>query len=193
MRRAPALLTLFLVFACAGPVFAARGGEDPRRIPLVDQSGAPFRLADLRGAPAFVTFIATRCTDACPIANAEFERLSESVRAAHLRAHLVTITLDPDYDTPIVMWRTAREFAADGRTWRLVSGNPANVRAEMRAFGVTAEKDAHGIPDLHSSFVYVLDARGRLARTMPLSTNFPAEALALVRARAIALATRHAS
>jgi cytochrome oxidase Cu insertion factor (SCO1/SenC/PrrC family) len=40
---------------------------------LVDQRNAPFSLHELRGAPVLVTFVATRCRDVCPIANALFE------------------------------------------------------------------------------------------------------------------------
>lgn len=128
-----------------------------------------------------MTFVATRCTDACPIANEMFSRLDERLRKDHTRAQLVTVTLDPAFDTPFVMARFAREYRADARTWKLATGNVPNVRALMGAFGVVAPPGAGGVPDAHTSFVYVLDGRGRLVRTLLLSTNIVDEAAALLR------------
>ena len=66
---------------------------------LVDQRGTPFTLRGLRGEPVVLAFVATRCSDACPIADAMFAQLARR----GVRAQFVTITLDPSYDTPFVM------------------------------------------------------------------------------------------
>jgi len=168
------LATALLLWGCISPLEAHTA--DPRTIGLVDQSGDSFRLADLRGRPALLTFVATRCTDACPIANAAFLRLAARLRHDRIDARLVTITLDPEYDTPFVMARLARSIGIPGREWTFASGRPADVRRLMRAFGVTAQNNARGVPELHSSFVYVLSADVKLSRTLLLSTNLPADA-----------------
>ncbi|MEO6991879.1 MAG: SCO family protein [Candidatus Baltobacteraceae bacterium] len=149
----------------------ASGARDPRTLALVDQHGKRFRIVDLAGHPVAITFVATRCTDACPIASAMFSRLQARLRRDGTKATLLTVTLDPGFDSPFVMARYAREWDADARTWRFVSGDPKAIGAMMRALGVVAVKGKDGIPDEHSSFVYVLDARGRLTRTFMLSTN----------------------
>src|SRR5665213_993702 len=110
MRRAA--FAAGLAVLCAA---LARGAQaaDPTHVALVDQTGARFTFADLRGGPVIVTFVATRCSDACPIADSIFARLAQR----NLRARLVTITLDPRYDTPFVMAHYARELGADRRRW----------------------------------------------------------------------------
>ena len=164
MFALPALLaTMFAPSSAATP-------GDPRYIALVDQSGRAFRLIDLSGRPTAVTFVAARCTDACPIANALFARASKRLRADHANTRLVTITLDPAHDTPAVMRHLARSFGADRDAWRFASGAPADVYRLMRSFGVVEEIDAHGIPEEHTSFVYLIDRDVRLKRTIPLST-----------------------
>jgi cytochrome oxidase Cu insertion factor (SCO1/SenC/PrrC family) len=170
-----------LVALALGPRAAVAAQHDALRIPLVDQLGAPFSLGALHGEPVVVTFVATRCTDACPIANEMFSRLDERLRKDHVRARLVTVTLDPAFDTPFVMARFAREYRADPRTWELATGKVSDVRALMGAFGVVAPPGAGGVPDAHTSFVYVLDGRGHLARTLLLSTNIVDEAAKLLR------------
>ena len=173
-------LTLLAILACSARVLGARE-EDPRAIPLVDQHGVRFKLNDLRGSPVLVTFVATRCSDACPIATAMYSRLNERLRHARVTATLVEVTLDPLYDTPFVMQQYANTYSAGSGSWRLASGSPADVRALMRAFGVSAVKGPDGVPDVHSSFVYFLDARGKRSRTLLLSTNLVDDALRALR------------
>jgi protein SCO1/2 len=149
----------------------AANAEDPRQIPLVDQDGMVFRLAGLRGEPVVLTFVASRCRDACPLADALFARLSSRLAHDGLPARLVTITLDPDYDTPRVMARVARRYRAVANLWRFASGKPADVRRLMRALGVETTQDPRGIPELHTTFAYILDRRIRLADTLFLSPD----------------------
>ena len=178
-------LAAALTLGCLGTALASPL-PDPRSIPLIDQRGEPFRLADLNGRPTLVTFVATRCSDACPIANAAFAKLERRLRHDGLDARLLTVTLDPDYDTAFVMARFAQAFGAAPRDWTFASGQPANVRRLLRSFGVAVTKDKRGIPDLHSSFVYVLDGNVRLARTLLLSTSFTREAEEALHDKAIA-------
>lgn len=146
-------------------------------LPLVDQNGTRFALNDLRGRPSVVSFIATRCTDTCPLTDALFEKLSRDGG----RERLVTITLDPRYDTPFVMARHAHDLGAAAARWRVASGDPRDVAKILAAFGVVLEYDRDGVPDAHSSFIYVFDAAGRLKRTLPLSTHSAADVEAAVR------------
>lgn len=179
-ERARSLVARWLVataftIGCGVLPLAARA-DDPRTIPLVNQRGATFRLADLHGRPAVLTFIATRCTDACPIANVAFHRLAQRLRRDGIDARLLTITLDPDYDTPFVLAHVAQSFGAAPYDWTFASGRPEDVRRLLRSFGVVAQKDRRGVPDLHTSFVYVLDRRVRLAKTLLLSTGLTQDA-----------------
>ncbi|GAC1552107.1 MAG: hypothetical protein NVS3B16_26830 [Vulcanimicrobiaceae bacterium] len=182
MRRAAAatkawLAALAIVFANANANAnaASARADDPRDIPLVDQNGIRFRLRDLAGEPVALTFVASRCSDACPIADAEFALLRGRLDRARTNARLVTITLDPDYDTPFVFAKLARAYRApnDDR-WRFASGRPGDVRRVMRAFGVTASAGRNGVPDVHATFVYILGRDVTLKKTLLLSTTLPA-------------------
>ncbi len=155
MTAAPVLV---LCLASAGVAHAS----SPADTVLVDQRGAAFTLSALRGSPLVVAFVATRCTDACPLVGALFAQLAR----ARIAAELVTITLDPGYDTPFVMSRYARAWGALAPHWRMASGKPAAVETVIAALGVQRAAD-----DVHSTFVYCLDARGRLVQTLPLSTD----------------------
>ena len=155
---------------------------DPRDIPLVDDRGEATRLADYAGEPLIVTFVASRCTDVCPIANGEFARVRAQLRRDHIAARLLTISLDPAYDTPFVLARIGHEFSLGAdRSWRFATGRQHDVATLMHAFGVVARKNRDGVPDVHGSLVYVLDPLGRLATTLPLSTNLDREVVTALR------------
>ena len=165
----------------AHPVRVGAGvPRDARDIPLIDQNGARFTLRDLR-RPTAVIFVAARCGDACPIAEALFARLSAALGRGRIDARLLTVTLDPEHDPPIAMAGLARGFHADAARWRWASGRPADVRALLDAFNV-ARLDGQ----FHGTFAYVLDAHGLPARLVMLSTSADGELLGYLRA-----ASRH--
>jgi cytochrome oxidase Cu insertion factor (SCO1/SenC/PrrC family) len=164
---------LLLALGSAEPAVAQ--SRDARDVRLVDQSGASFTLRDLH-RPTAVIFVATRCADACPIAEGLFARLAGRLANAHVDARLLTVTLDPDYDRPIVMASKARSFGADPARWRWASGDPADVRRLLGAFNVPHLDGA-----FHGTFAYVLDAQARPLRLVMLSTNTDGELLSLLR------------
>jgi protein SCO1/2 len=178
MRRVTLAAMLAAALAVLGG--AARAATDPHtvgQLTLVDQNGDHFHLDDLRGRPSVVSFIATRCTDTCPITDAVFSKLAHDGS----REQLVTITLDPAYDTPFVMARHAHDLHARADRWRVASGNPRDVAKVLAAFGVVLQYDSMGMPDVHSSFIYVFNAGGKLAKTLPLSTHSAEDVRAAIR------------
>lgn len=159
-----------------------------RRVPppqprLVDQNGRSFTLASLRGKPLVVTFISAHCTDACPLIDAQFADAARRIERARLKARLLTITLDPEHDSPKTMRALANRFEANPRYWLLAGGSPSDVHAIMRAFGVVSVQGKHGYRDEHTTFVYVLNPAGELTQTMLASTALNDEIVDVLRDR----------
>lgn len=175
------VMAVILGIVCLGQTSLAAATParvDPTAIRLVDQDGRTFTLRDLRGRPVLLTFVATRCTDACPIANAVFAGLQRDFAHERLDARLMTVTLDPQHDTPFVVANTARMIGADPSRWRFASGTIPDVQRFLRAFNVVVQPNAQGIPDVHSTFIFLLDRNGHVSRTMLLSTTVRQEVLA---------------
>lgn len=177
-RRSPlALGVLAVVLAAAlGAPARADVARDARDVPLIDQNGAAFTLRDLR-RPTAVIFVASRCGDACPVAEAIFARLCGELARERVDARLLTITLDPGFDRPFVMASKARVFRADARRWRWATGDPADVARLLDAFNVP-RLDGR----FHGSFAYVLDGAARPTRLVPLSTDSDRELIGFLRA-----------
>ncbi|HEY0394171.1 MAG TPA: SCO family protein [Candidatus Elarobacter sp.] len=180
-RRAPLVLgavavALAGVLAAGGAPARAELARDARDVRLVDQNGAAFTLRDLR-RPTAVIFVASRCGDACPVAEAIFARLSGELARRHLDARLLTVTLDPEFDRPFVMASKARVFGADAARWRWATGDPADVRRLLDAFNVPRLDGK-----FHGTFAYVLDGAARPLRLVLLSTDSDRELLGFLRA-----------
>jgi protein SCO1 len=137
---------------------------------LIDQLGRAFTLSSLRGEPLVLTFIAAHCTDACPLVNAQFADAARRIAQAHLGARLLTVTLDPEHDSPATMRNLAQRFDADPRFWLLAGGSIRDVHAVMREFGTVSEEGQRGYRDEHTTFVYVVDSAGELSQTMLASS-----------------------
>lgn len=168
------------ILAAVALVIPAQAAGLPR---LIDQNGRAFTFQNLRGTPLVVTFVAAHCTDACPLINAEFAQAAQRFAQAHVRVKLLTITLDPEHDSLRDMNEIARRFSADPRMWIVAGGSRADVHSIMKAFGVTAQRGRDGYADVHTTFVYFIDARGNLRKTILASTALSQQILSEVRAK----------
>lgn len=135
---------------------------------LIDQRGHAFSLEALRGEPVVLTFVSAHCRDACPMVNADF---AQAARFSQGRAiHFATVTLDPEHDSPSDMRHLANVFSANPAQWSFVAGPSPMVRSMMRRFGAVA----NGSED-HTTFVYILNSRGRLVATILPSNNLASQ------------------
>ena len=153
----------------------------PASAELVDQRGVRF-TPSAQSDPIVLTFVATRCTDACPIANAVFSSAVARATSAGVRGTFVTATLDPMHDTPLVMAEYARRLGADPRRWRFVSGSEHDVVALMQRFGVVAVRTDH------TSWIYVSRYRAgkdRAVQTLFLSNDAAERILEILKAESV--------
>jgi len=125
---------------------------------LIDQQGHPVRFSEFRGRVAAVNFIYTRCPlpDVCPRLAANFALLQRRFTGRDLV--LLSITVDPDYDTPAVLAEYAKRWAANYSVWRFLTGDVAKVAAE---FGEVYWSDEGSIG--HNSTTSIVGRDGRLA------------------------------
>jgi cytochrome oxidase Cu insertion factor (SCO1/SenC/PrrC family) len=89
---------------------------------LTDQAGRAVRRADLEGNVWVASLIFTSCPDECPLMTAEMAQLqSDLAHVPDLR--LVSISVDPERDTPAVLSQYADRFNADPARWRFLTGD----------------------------------------------------------------------
>lgn len=130
---------------------------------LVDQHGRPVALADLAGVPWIADFVFTRCPTSCPMMTARLARLEKEI-PTELEHRLVSITVDPEHDTPRVLEAYARGFSAPDH-WLFLTGAPEEIRrVTVEGFKLALEAAAPGAaePILHSTRLVLVDGHGRI-------------------------------
>jgi len=95
---------------------------------LIERGGRRITLADLRGKVWIANFIYTHCTDTCPLQSARMARLQADL-SAEPDVRLVSITVDPEQDTPEVLAEYAARFGADGDRWLFLAGEKKAIYA----------------------------------------------------------------
>jgi protein SCO1/2 len=154
---------------------------------LVDQDGAAHPLSSLRGHRVALTFVYTRCPlpDFCPLMNRNFAEVQKQIKQAPQLAdvRLVTVTLDPAYDTPAVLKPYAHDAGADPAVWSFLTGEPAEVKKFSDQFGLYSEADPRDSSVvIHNLRTAVIDPDGRLVTIEANNTWTPAQLVADLKA-----------
>jgi protein SCO1/2 len=114
-------------------------------LPLVTAAGDTTSLrAELdAGTPVMLNFVFTSCTTICPIMSGIFADVQHELGAERDTIRLVSISLDPEHDTPAKLTEYAARFRA-GPEWHLLTGSNDNAIAAAKAFGAwRGDKASH--------------------------------------------------
>ena len=175
--------------AGAAPVPAAVlvPGDPIPEATLVDQDGEPRPVSSFRGHRVALTFIYTRCPlpEFCPLMDRHFATVQKTLQGdAGMRdVRLVSVTLDPEFDTPAVMTAHAARFRADPAIWSFLTGDPKEVAAFSHALGIYTERDlGTGANLTHNLRTAVIDAEGRLVKVHSGNDWTPADLVANLKA-----------
>jgi protein SCO1/2 len=129
---------------------------------LKSQDGAPVSLRSFRGKAVAVTFIFASCTDTCPVLTNNMARVQDELGPAFgAKIAFVSITVDPERDTPEVLKKYAENFGANLKGWVFLTGDPATVHSVGRNYGVFARKTTTGDVD-HTFLTSLIDPKGFL-------------------------------
>ena len=131
--------------ACCSPAAATASGSPYARstvevavpdVTLVEASGSEVALRDVLAGdgPVMLDFIFTSCTTICPVLTATFAQVDGKLEDGGEELRLVSISIDPERDTPSRLRGYAERHGAGSR-WRFFTGTPEAVAAVQRAFG----------------------------------------------------------
>src|ERR1051325_10369168 len=123
--------------------FEPEAGDEVPNFSLVNQDGRAIHFNQYRGRALLLTFIYTRCPlpDYCPLMTSHFAEIHKTLRddpALYDKTHLLSISVDPDYDKPPVL----REYALRHNEqkaydhWEMASGSRDEVKKVAEYFGL---------------------------------------------------------
>jgi cytochrome oxidase Cu insertion factor (SCO1/SenC/PrrC family) len=135
---------------------------------LIERSGQTVSLDSLRGGIWIADFIFTRCGGTCPTMSRSMKSVQASIsHNPHLwpAPRLVSITVDPEWDTPERLARYAERFEADSEGWLFLTGKYAEIQQLAREGFLVGVQEGHDDPlepIIHSQSLILVDHRGRV-------------------------------
>jgi protein SCO1/2 len=141
---------------------------------LISQDRAPVSLGDYRGKVVAVTFIFTLCTTTCPVLTPMMSFVQDQLGTDFgAKIAFVSITVDPQRDTPEVLRDYAQAFGANLSGWAFLTGAPDAIADVTRRYGVFADRTADDNVD-HTFLTSIIDQRGIL-RVQYVGVHFDPE------------------
>jgi protein SCO1 len=129
---------------------------------LTKQDGKRLALKELRGKVLAITFIFASCTDTCPLLTAKMVGIQDRLGPAFgPQAFFLSITVDPERDTPAVLKRYAEAHKANTAGWAFLTGSPPEIREVAQRYGIYYKKKPRGDVD-HTFLTSLVDQRGIL-------------------------------
>lgn len=169
------VIAFLVAVTLAAFAFASLKGTHPARIAahlepiakvpdfeLIDQTGKPYGLADLKGKIWVAGFIFTRCQGPCPLISSRMAELNKSVERAGGGVELVSFSVDPEFDRPEVLAGYAAKLGADPGRWKFLTGSREDIEAiVVKGLLQPLAKEPDGTP-AHSTRIVLVDREGRL-------------------------------
>jgi len=127
---------------------------------LLNQDGERFDSSKLRGKIVAIDFIYTTCTDVCPLFTANFAQLQRTLNKEHAGdVFFVSITTDPEVDSPKVLKSYAQRYGADFHNWAFLTGTEEQLKAVWKGLGIRVIRKGRGLIQ-HTSLTTLLDRQG---------------------------------
>ncbi len=143
---------------------AANGNNCLPEVSLIDQHGASVSLASLKGKPVLIDFIYTSCGSTCPMLTAKMAGIAHALGPAlGADVRIVSITLDPEHDSPAELAKYAKSHDADDNGWIFLTGPPAKIDQVLALFNLRRTRESDG-SITHSIEAFLLGPDGHQVR-----------------------------
>jgi protein SCO1/2 len=174
MRKYPLYLAMLAVVACASLGCGRKGRRGEQQAlgvvtrlgtaALTDQEGRTLKLAEFHGKLLVLSFFFTSCPTVCPVQTQALSNVQRRLSAAlRQRVRFLSLSVDPENDTPEALKSFAMANGADLSGWSFVRASLDDTHAlttELAAFDPRAEGPS--APSGHTMATYLFDGRGRL-------------------------------
>jgi protein SCO1 len=169
LLRIVSLAAVLALSACGdreamGDYPAANGNNCLPEVSLIDQHGTSVSLASLKGKPVLIDFIYTSCASTCPTLTARMAAVAHRLGPAlGADVRIVSITLDPEHDTPAELAKYAKSHDANENGWIFLTGPPAQIDQVLALFKLRRMREDDGTIT-HSVSAFLLGPDGHQLR-----------------------------
>lgn len=124
------------------------------------QDGTTVSTADFKGKIWVANFIFTRCAGPCPLMTSRMAEVNQALGKKATDVELVTITVDPEYDTPEVLKEYSEQVGASPDRWKFLTGPKDQIETVvMKGFLQALSREPSGVP-IHSTRFVLVDRDG---------------------------------
>src|SRR5215469_6121588 len=160
-------------------------GDEMPAFSLTNQNGERVSFDTFRGQPFVVTFVFTRCPvpNFCPRMSNNFEELQAAIKSGSgplVTTRLLSVTLDPAYDTPKILSEYAAFHNADSKIWTFATGDEKEIDALTRAFSVYRQNEGGTIS--HGLATALINRDGRIEKIWRGNAWTPGEVAEAIKA-----------
>ena len=160
-------------------------GDPLPNYPLTNHLGQAFHTGDFKGQVLVITLIFTRCPlpDFCPRMSLNFSRAHKLLRsdpAAPSNWHLLSVSFDPEFDTPSVLAAHARQHGADA-DWTFATGALIEIDDLTERFGMFFAREAGGVTFNHNLRTIVIGPAGKVRNVFIGNSWQPEELVELIK------------
>ena len=146
------------------------------KLTLTSQSAEPVDLGSLSGRPWVVSFFFTGCAGTCFQLNQALAEMRVSAQDRGVR--FVSITCDPDNDTPEALAHYAKRFDADAAQWMFLTGKMDDLKRVAKSMNLVLERA------MHSDRAFLVNADGRITHKTGFRLTVPEDVKRLKKALA---------
>ena len=172
-----------------GAVVPAKAGDEVPNVSLINQDAKSIRLNNYRGRALLLTFIYTRCPfpDQCTLMSnnfAEIERQLGQDAELYAKTHLLSVSIDPDYDNPKVLrsYGAAHTGRYENETfahWEFATGTGDQVKELAQFFGLQYFQEKDQI--VHALRTVIIGPDGKVVKVYSENKWKPEEVLAEIK------------
>jgi protein SCO1 len=173
--------------AAAIPGNLLEPGNEVPDAAFIDQDNRRRAMSEWRGSATLLTFIYTRCPlpNFCPLMDRHFAAIQQTIASDSSltgKAKLLSISFDPDHDSPAVLLAHARRLKADPSVWTFLTGDRVTLDRFAAKFGVGLIRPADTTEITHNLRTMLIGPDGRLVRIYPGNEWSPSKVLDDLRA-----------
>ena len=158
-----------------------RVGDELPNYSLINQENKKIQLTSFRGRILVFTFMYTRCPipDFCPRMSQHFREVYDALKDININKdwHLLSISFDPDFDTPKILKNYSKAFSSDLKKWSFVTGNTSVIDEMISRFGIIVRRPKASITDWdHNLRTVIVDSNG-VIQTIYIGNSWTPETL----------------
>lgn len=146
---------------------------------LTDQEGHPTTLKSFQGSVLVANFIFTSCQGACPLLTAQMAKVQSHIAGLSAAIRLVSISVDPENDTPKVLKAYGEKYKADFKTWSFLTGSIGDIKTvvvdgfklALERSGKSSDASVEFSDITHGEYFVIVDQLGRIRAFKPATNN----------------------